>query len=350
MTMQVLKFANPDFFWLLLILPLFIIIFIWMMYWKKNAINRFGDFHLVRSLMPDVSGNRLKVKFILAMVALVLLIIGLANPQIGSKLEKVERKGIDLVIAIDVSESMLAEDIKPNRLQRARQAISRLIDELGNDRIGIVVFAGRAYTQLPVTTDYAAVRMFVSTISTESVPVQGTAIAEAINLAVDMFDESETEKAIIVISDGEDHEGDVIEAAKNAVAKNISIYTIGMGLPEGAPIPVIDRFGNKQGFKKDRSGNTVISRLDENMLEEISSAGNGKYVRANNTQVGLRIIFDEISQLEKTEFESRMFTDYEDRFQYFIAPALLLIILEFLIFERRSRRFRKVNIFGENKL
>lgn len=348
--MQVFRFAEPDFFWALLIIPILIIIFVWMMYWKKLAIRRFGEYDLVRNLIPDSSGNRLIFKFVLTMIAITLIIIGLANPQIGSKLEKIDRKGIDLVIAIDVSESMLAQDIKPNRLQRARQAISRLVDELGNDRIGIVVFAGRAYTQLPITTDYSAVRLFVSNISTESVPVQGTAIAEAINLSAELFDESETEKAIIIITDGEDHEGDVIEATKNAVSKNIRIYTVGMGLPEGAPIPMFDRSGNQLGFKKDRSNNTVISRLDEKTLEQIASAGDGKYVRANNTQVGLRIIFDEISQLEKTEFESRMFTDYEDRFQYFLAPALLLLLIEFLIFERRSSRFRRVNIFGENKL
>lgn len=348
--MQIFRFGNPDFFWALLLIPLFIILFVWMMYRKKSALKRFGEYQFIKRLIPDISTNRLVFKFILLMFAYVLIIIGMANPQIGSKLEKIERKGIDLVIAIDVSESMLAQDIKPNRLQRARQAISRMVDELGNDRIGIVVFAGKAYTQLPITTDYSAVRMFVSNISTEIVPVQGTAIAEAINLAIDLFDESETEKAIIVISDGEDHEGDVMQAAKNAVEKNIRIYTIGMGLPDGAPIPVIDRSGIQQGFKRDRNNNTVISKLDENMLKSIAEAGNGNYVRANNTQVGLRIIFDEISQLEKTEFESRMFTDYEDRFQYFLAPALLLLLIEFLIFERRSRRFRKVNIFGENKL
>ncbi len=348
--MQIFRFDNPYFFWALLLIPLFIIIFSLMIFWKKNALKRFGEYQLIRRLMPDVSKNRLIFKFILLMLAFVMMIIGLANPQIGSKLEKVERKGIDLVIAIDVSESMLAQDIKPNRLQRARQAISRLVDELKNDRIGSVVFAGKAYTQLPITTDYSAVRLFISNISAESIPVQGTAIAEAINLAVDLFDETETDKAIIVISDGEDHEGDVIESAKNAVKKNIRIYTIGMGLPDGAPIPVIDRYGVQQGFKRDRNNNTVISKLDENMLKEIAEAGMGNYVRANNTQVGLRIIFDEISKLEKTEIESRMFTDYENRFQYFLAPALLLLLIEFLIFERRSSRFRKVNIFGENKL
>jgi Ca-activated chloride channel homolog len=348
--MQVFRFAEPDFFYALLLIPLFIIIFVLMMIWKRRVIKRFGDTALVMRLIPDLSRNRMVLKFVFLIFACILLIVGLANPQVGSKVETMQRKGIDLVIAIDVSESMLSQDIRPDRLQRARQAVSRLVDDLGNDRIGIVVFAGRAYTQLPITTDYSAVRMFLSNISTEIVPVQGTAIAEAINLSVDLFDDNDHEKAIILISDGEDHEGDVAEAGKRAVARNIRIFTVGMGLPEGAPIPVYDQRGNQQGFKRDRNNNTVISRLNENMLIEIADAGNGKYVRANNAQVGLRLIFEEIMQLEKSEFESRTFTDYEDRFQYLLAPALLLLILEFLIFERRSRRFRRVNIFGENKL
>jgi Ca-activated chloride channel homolog len=347
--MQVFRFAEPDFFYALLLIPLFVSIFIMMMFWKLRAIRRFGDSALVVRLIPDMSKNRMVVKFLLIIFAYILIVFGLANPQIGSKLQTMERKGIDLVIAIDVSESMLAQDIKPNRLQRARQAVTRLVDELQNDRIGIVVFAGRAYTQLPITNDFSAVKLFLSNISTEIVPVQGTAIAEAINMSVDLFDENQHEKAIIIISDGEDHEGDIAEAVKRAVSQNIRIFTVGMGLPEGAPIPVYDRRGNQQGFKRDRSHNIVISGLDENMLREIAASGDGKYVRANNAQVGLKLIFEEISQLEKTEFESRTFTDYEDRFQYLLAPALLLLILEFLIFERRSRRFRKVNIFGENK-
>lgn len=348
--MQVFRFAEPDFFYALLLIPLFIIIFVMMMIWKRRVIRRFGDSSLVMRLIPDLSKNRMIFKFVMLIFAYILLIFGLANPQVGSRVETMQRKGIDLVIAIDVSESMLAQDIRPDRLQRARQAVSRLVDDLGNDRIGIVVFAGRAYTQLPITTDYSAVRMFLSNISTEIVPVQGTAIAEAINLSVDLFDDNDHEKAIIMISDGEDHEGDVAEAIEKAVAQNIRIFAVGMGLPEGAPIPVYDQRGNQQGFKRDRNNNTVISRLNENMLIEIADAGNGKYVRANNTQVGLRLIFEEIAQLEKSEFESKTFTDYEDRFQYLLAPALLLLILEFLIFERRSRRFRRVNIFGENKL
>jgi Ca-activated chloride channel family protein len=244
---------------------------------------------------------------------------------------------------------MLAEDIKPNRLQRARQAISKLVDDLRNDRIGIVVFAGKAYTQLPITTDYAAAKLFLSTINTDIVPSQGTAIAEAIRLSTESFSENDHEKAIIIITDGEDHEGDAIVAAEKALEKGIRVYTIGMGLPEGAPIPVYDKYGNQQGFKKDLSNNTVVTKLNEQMLRQIAAAGEGEYVRANNTQAGLGFIFDEINKLEKTAFESRVFSDYEDRFQYLIAIAIALLIIEFVILERRGKRLRNLNLFGKKK-
>jgi Ca-activated chloride channel family protein len=347
--MQILKFAEPDYFYALLLIPLFIIFFVVMRSWRHRAMRRFGESPLVKRLTPDISRSRPVLKFILLILAFAFITIGLANLLVGSKLETVERKGIDIVIAIDVSNSMLAEDIRPSRLLSARQAISRLLDKLNNDRIGIVVFAGNAYTQLPITTDYAAARLFLSTINTDIVPTQGTAIAAAINLATEAFGENEHEKAIIVITDGEDHEGDAIVAAKQATEKGIRVYTIGMGLPEGAPIPVYDRYGNQNGFKKDLNNNTVITRLNEDMLRQIAAAGKGEYVRANNTQAGLDVIFDEINKLEKTKFESRVFSDYEDRFQYFLAVALLLLLIEFAIFDRRGRRFRNVNFFGEKK-
>jgi len=347
--MQVFQFASPEYFYGLLMIPLFIIIFVLMLSWRKKALIRFGDMKLVNRLIPDKSNSSAIIKFFMLMLAYTFIIFALANPQIGSKLEKVERKGIDIVIAIDVSNSMLAQDIKPNRLLRARQSISKLIDKLKNDRIGIVVFAGNAYTQLPVTTDYSAAKLFLSTINTDIVPTQGTAIAEAIELATESFDENNHEKAIIIITDGEDHEGDAIQAATAAAEKGIRIYTIGMGLPEGGPIPVFNKSGDQTGFKKDLKNNTVITKLNETMLQQIASAGNGKYVRANNAQTGLSIIFDEINQLEKTEFESRVFSDYEDRFQYLLAPALLLLLFEFIILERRGRRFRNVNLFGERR-
>ncbi|OYT14283.1 MAG: hypothetical protein B6I19_00805 [Bacteroidetes bacterium 4572_114] len=343
------QFAKPEYFYGLLMIPVFIILFALMLSWRKRAMKRFGDLKLVNKLMPDRSKGRAAIKFIVLMLAYTLIIFGLANPQIGSKLEKIERKGIDLVIAVDVSNSMLAQDIKPNRLLRARQSISKLVDKLKNDRIGIVVFAGNAYTQLPITTDYSAAKLFLSTINTNIVPTQGTAIAEAIDLAVESFDENEHEKAVIIITDGEDHEGNAVKAAESAAEKGIRIYTIGMGLPEGGPIPVFNKSGKQTGFKKDLKNNTVITKLNETMLQQIASAGNGKYVRANNAQTGLSIIFNEINKLEKTEFESRVFSDYEDRFQYLLVPALLLLLIEFLIFERRGKRFRNVNLFGERR-
>lgn len=347
--MQIFKFAEPVYFYGLLLIPVFFILFWLMLNWKKRAMKRFGAPALVSRLVPDLSGAKQYLKFILLMLAYAIIVTGLANPQIGSKLETVERRGIDIVIAIDVSNSMLAEDIKPNRLQRARQAISKLVDELKNDRIGIVVFAGNAYTQLPITTDYAAAKLFLSTINTDIVPTQGTAISEAINLSIDAFDENDHQKAIIIITDGEDHEGEAIVAAKKANEKGIRVYTIGMGLPEGAPIPVYDKFGNQQGFKKDLKNNTVITRLNEDMLRQIAAAGNGEYVRASNSQAGLGLIFDEINELEKTEFESKVFSDYEDRFQYLIGIALALLLIEFFILERRGKWFRNVNIFGNKK-
>ena len=347
--MQIFKLAEPVYFYGLLLIPVFMILFWLMMAWKRRAMKRFGESNLVSRLVPDVSTGKVRVKFFLILLAYAVLITGLANPQIGSKLETVERKGIDIVIAIDVSSSMLAEDIKPNRLQRARQAISKLVDELKNDRIGIVVFAGNAYTQLPITTDYAAAKLFLTTINTDIVPTQGTAISEAIDLSVKAFDENDHQKAIIIITDGEDHEGEAIAAAEKAIEKDIRVYTIGMGLPEGAPIPVYDKYGNQQGFKKDLNNNTVVTRLNEEMLKQIAAAGDGEYVRANNTQAGLGLIFDEINELEKTEFESRVFSDYEDRFQYLIGIAIALLLIEFFILERRGKRFRNIKLFGDKK-
>ncbi len=241
---------------------------------------------------------------------------------------------------------MLAEDIQPNRLERAKQSISKLIDKLGNDRVGIIVFAGNAYMQLPITTDYSAAKMFLTTINTKIVPTQGTAIGEAIDMAIESFDNETHSRAIIVITDGENHEDEPIESAKNAVDQGINVYTIGMGLPEGTPIPEYNQYNRRTGYKKDRQGSTVVTKLNESMLQQIASAGKGVYVRANNSSAGLKTVFDEINKLEKTEFESKMFSDYEDRFQYFIALSLLFIILELFIFERKSKWLSKINLFG----
>lgn len=341
-----IRFAHIYYLYGLLLIPVFIIIFSVMLHWKKKALNRFGDIAIISQLIPDVSKGRLVFKFFLIMLAYSFLIVGISNPQIGSKLEKVERKGIDLMIAIDVSNSMLSQDIKPNRLARAKQAVSKLIDNLKGDRIGIIVFAGKAFMQLPITTDYAAAKLFLSTISTEIVPTQGTAIGDAIQLAVSSFDDNNHSKAVIIITDGENHEGNAVEEAKAAAELGIKICTIGMGLPDGAPIPVLNKYGNRIDYKKDKEGKTIITKLDETMLKQIASAGKGVYIRANNTQAGLKKVFNEINEMEKTEFESKMFSDYEDRFQYFIGICLVILILELFIFERKSKWAGKIKLFG----
>lgn len=254
------------------------------------------------------------------------------------------------MICLDVSNSMLAQDIKPNRLERAKQAINKLIDKLENDKIGLIVFAGRSYTQLPLTPDYGAAKMYLSSVSTEMVPVQGTAIGGAITEAVKSFNIKDRGKskhrAIIVITDGENHEDDAVEAAKTALDSGVYVHTIGLGLPDGSPIPVY-KSGVMSGYKTEADGSTVISKLNEGMLQKIAVAGGGIYVRANNTEVGLNKVFDEINKMDKKEMESKIYAEYESHFQYFIAFALFIIVLEIFIFERKNIWFSKLNLFGE---
>ncbi len=341
-----IRFENPAFFYALILIPAMIILFWMMMHWRKKALHSFGDWNVIGKLMPDKTNGRFVLKFILIALAYTFAVLAAVNPQIGSKIEKVQRKGIDVVVALDVSNSMLAEDIKPSRLEASKLAISRLIERLQGDRIGIIVFAGKAYTQLPITTDYSAARMFLSTINTDIVPTQGTAIGEAISMAETAFKtDDDHNKAIIVITDGENHEDDAVNVAKAAAEKGIHIYTIGMGLADGGPIPVYNSQGKQSGFKKDRQGNTVITRLNEKMLADIAEAGNGVYVRANNTRAGVNMIFDEINKLEKSEIEARMFSDYEDRFQIFLVIALVLLVFEVLILERKTGLQKKFKLF-----
>jgi Ca-activated chloride channel family protein len=241
---------------------------------------------------------------------------------------------------------MLSQDIRPDRITRAVQGITKLVDRLEGDRIGIVVFAGKAYVQLPITTDYAAAKMFLSTISTQMVPSQGTAIGDAVELAVQSFNQEDRSKAIIIITDGENHEGNVLESAQIAIEKGIKIFTIGMGSPEGSPIPLFDAYGRQTGYKTDRQGQTIISKLDETTLQQLASAGNGIYVRASTAQDGLGSILEEINALEKKEIETRLFSEYEGRFQYFLALSLIFLVLELLIPERKSRWADKIKLFN----
>ncbi|HOH98903.1 MAG TPA: VWA domain-containing protein [Bacteroidales bacterium] len=341
------RFEHPEFLYALAVWPILILLYLFLVWNRKKHLKSFGDIRLVLYLIPDYSPARQAVKFFLFFLAIGFLILAMANPQTGSKLEQVERKGIDIVIALDVSNSMLAEDIRPNRIEKSRQAISRLIDRLSQDRLGIIIFAGKAYVQLPITTDYAAAKLFLNSINTEIIPTQGTAIGEAIQLSVSSFPEGAHGKAIIIISDGENHEDDAVGAATLAAEQGISVNTIGMGLPEGGPIPVFK--GNiLQGFKKDQSGNTVVTRLNEVMLQQIAAAGNGIYVRASNEDPGLDRIFDRMSKLEKSTFDAKTFSDYDSHYHYFVIIALLLLAIDIFISERRSRWFRHFNPFKIN--
>lgn len=339
-----IRFEHIDLFYALLLIPIFIAFYIYRNYWRRKAIQRFGDQLLMDKLMPAVSTFRPFMKFALTMLAFISLIIAMANPQLGSKIEKAKRKGIDLIVALDVSNSMLAQDIKPSRLNAAKQAISNLIDKLEGDRIGIIVFAGHAYTQLPITTDYAAAKMFLSTIYPDMLPVQGTAIGEAVDLSVKSFSDNKHNKAIVIITDGENHEGDVQGSVKNALELGIKVYTIGMGLPDGGPIPIYKN-NVLTGYKKDREGNVITTKLDEAMLQQIAATGEGFYVRANNSQAGLNKIFEEINKLEESEFETRMYTDYEDRFQYFLLLSIVLLLIEFIIVDRKSKWADRIKLF-----
>jgi Ca-activated chloride channel family protein len=273
----------------------------------------------------------------------------LAGAEFGSKLQKSKRKGVEIIIALDVSNSMMAQDIQPCRLEKAKQAISKLVDKLGNDKIGLIVFAGEAYTQLPITTDYVSAKMFLSTISTKIVPVQGTAIGSAINLAVKSFTpDSKADKAIVVITDGENHEDDAVAAAKVAWENHIHVHTIGVGLPQGAPIP-IDEDGSQHNFIKDENGSVVISKLNEELLQEIASTGNGAYIRSTNADLGLNAIFKEINKMSKIEFETKIYSEYENQFQWLIGTAFLLLLLELIILERKTLWSAKLNLFQVKK-
>lgn len=339
------RLENEIWLWALLIVPFMLILLFVYMKWHKAAIKRLADSALLPYIMPRQSSRKIRLHAWVLVVAVSILVLGVANPQLGSKLEEVERKGIDLMVCLDISNSMLAEDIKPNRLERSKMALERLVDKLKGDRIGIVVFAGKAFVQLPITSDYAAAKMFLKSVNTNTISVQGTDIGAALSLALESFNfESTSQKAVIVITDGEDHEGEALRIAKEAAEKGVYIHTIGMGSEEGSPIPI---YRNNQliGFRKDRGGNTVVTKLNENMLMELAEAGNGKFVRASTADSGLEFILNEINALEKTAMGSRMYTDYEDRFQYLLFPVILLLIFEMMIGYRKSTWIHKIKLF-----
>ena len=346
--MESFRFAHPEYFYFLLVIPAFTVFFIFTRLYRRRSLRIFGDHALIVQLMPSVSTARPIIKFILWMLALYFIITALAQPQFGSKLLTSKRKGVELIIALDVSNSMMAQDIKPNRLERAKRAISKLTERLRDDKLGLIVFAGQAYVQLPITTDYVSAKLFLDAINTSIVPVQGTAIGAAIEMASKSFSpDFPGSKAIIVITDGENHEDDAVGAAKAALEKKIIVHTIGMGLPQGAPIPMGPE--GSRDFLKDQSGNIVVTKLDESMLTQIATAGGGTYIRANNAEVGLNNLFNEIEKMEKSEMDSREYSEYDDQFPLFLVLALAMILLDFMILERKNKWLRNFRLFGNQK-
>ncbi len=339
------RFGNNDVLYALVIVPVMIILFLVSRYMRKRSMRKFGDTDLLSQLTPYLSRLRPVIKFIFLLLALTSVIFAMADPQFGSKLEKVKRKGVELIIALDVSNSMLAEDIEPSRLERAKRSISQMIDRLRNDRIGLIVFAGDAYVQVPLTTDYSAVKMYLSSITPEIVPRQGTAMGSAIDLARESFGKkSELDKALIVITDGENHQGNLVEAAQKARKQDITIHAIGMGTRQGAPIPLREENGQTV-YQKDQQGNTVISKLNASTLKQLASTGKGTYIQASNARTGLEQLFSEISQMTKKEIEAKVYKDYEHRFQYLVGMALFFLLLDLLLLERRNKRLMRFNLF-----
>lgn len=335
------KFASPEYFYLFLLIPVFYGILIYAKIVYKKRITAFGEINTLSPLMPEASWGKVRSKFLFITLAFIFIVLALARPQLGAKLKEIKRSGIELMLVVDVSNSMMAEDFKPSRLERTKHAINALLDEFIDDRIGLVVFAGRPFVQLPITSDYTAAKSFVSYVSPGMIDAQGTSISSALELAGRSFSsESDKNRAIILISDGENHEADPVEIAKVLGEKGIVISTIGIGTPDGAPITI----GGE--MMKDEKGEIIVSKLNENMLKGISSAASGSYVRATNTSLGLSELVNQVKSLEETEFETLTFDQYNELYQYFLAIAILLLLIEFSMLERRNRVISKMRLFN----
>jgi Ca-activated chloride channel family protein len=343
-----IKFEHIEFFYGFIAVPVFFFIYYIYRSWRRKKLRQMGDLNLIKNLIPNYTGSKPFYKFLLLILAFSALIMALANPQIGTKMEEVKRQGVEIIIALDISNSMLSEDIKPNRLERAKQEILKLIDNLQNDRISLVIFAGKAFTQLPLTTDYSAAKLMVSITNTDLISTQGTAIGSAIELAQESYTKDNSKsKVLLIISDGENHEDDALTIAKQAADKGIIIHTFGMGSPNGAPIPIYQN-GNVTGFMKDNSGQTIITKLNPQILQELSDVGNGDFFTAD--QMDLTALIDKIGKMDKQEFGTKMFTDYENRFQIFLGLALFLMMIEFIISEKRNKVLNRIsNLIGGYK-
>ena len=345
-----IQLDEKAYFYLLLVIPVLVVLYMLHGLWKRRAQRRFAEARLLRRLAPDRSYFKPQLKFLLLLGALALLVVGLVNPKMGTKLETVKREGVDIVFAVDVSKSMLAEDIAPNRLEKAKRLVSEIINELASDRVGIIAYAAQAYPQLPITTDYGAAKMFLQSMNTDMLSSQGTAIGQAIDLAATYFDDEEqTNRVLFIVSDGEDHsEGGMQEAVEKATEQGIRIYTIGVGSTKGAPIP-IKRNGVLESLKKDAQGEVVITRLNEEVLSEIASEGNGEYIDGSNTADAVAFISETLQQMDKMEFEAKQFAEFKDQFQWFLGGALLLLFLDIFVLERKTSWLQKLDLFNEKQ-
>ena len=333
---------------LLAIIPVMIVLFVLLQIWKKRTQKKFADPALLKKLSPDRSKFKSTLKLVLLLLGIAGLTLALVNPKMGTKLETVKREGVDIVFAVDVSKSMLAEDIAPNRLEKAKRLVSEIINQLASDRIGIIAYAGQAFPQLPITTDYSAAKMFLQNMNTDMLSSQGTAIDEAVKLAATYFnDQEQTNRVLFIISDGEDHsEGSISQNVATATDEGIRIFTIGVGKEKGGPIP-IKRNGVVETFKRDRNGEVVITKLNEETLREIAQQGNGKYINGDNTDEAVAIIKEQLDQMDKKEFEAKQFAEYKDQFQWFLGAGLLFLFLDIFILDRKTKWLKKLNLFNE---
>ncbi|MFV0541958.1 MAG: vWA domain-containing protein [Aestuariibaculum sp.] len=335
-------------FWVLMAIPVAILIFLLLQLWKRSTQKKFADKQLLKKLSPNKSLFKSTLKLTVWCLAIACITIALVNPKIGTKLETVKREGVDIVFAVDVSKSMLAEDIAPNRLEKTKQLVTQIINNLASDRIGIIAYAGKAFPQLPITTDYASAKMFLQNMNTDMLSSQGTAINEAIKLATTYFDNDEqTNRMLIIISDGEDHSEQAAAVAKQASEEGIRIFTIGVGDIKGGPIPE-KRNGVVLNYKKDSQGETVITRLDEETLKNIAAEANGAYINGRNTNEVVDNIREILNSMDKKEFESKQFADFKDQFQWFLGLAIFFLLLDVFLLDRKTAWLKKLNLFNEN--
>ncbi|CAM3921113.1 VWA domain-containing protein [Flavobacterium sinopsychrotolerans] len=343
-----MELDEKKYLYLLFILPLVVLVFLFNLYWKRKKQREFGDLEMVKKLSPESSVFKPVLKISVLILALLGLILGLVNPKIGTKMETVKREGIDIVFAVDVSKSMLSEDVAPNRLDKSKQIVSQIINQLGSDRIGIVAYAGSAFPVLPITTDYSVAKMFLQSMNTDMVSSVGTSFNEAIKLSSTYFDDKKTSKLLIMISDGEDHNEGADEAAEEANKLGIKIITIGVGTEKGGTIP-LKRNGVVEGFKKDNNNEVVITKLVPESLTAIAKATKGGYVNGNNTKEVLEYVKNALNNIQKTEFEATEMADFQSQFQWFLGFAFLLLFVDVFLLERKTSWVKKLDLFNENK-